>query len=330
MYPVQKKPLFILAPMFEVTDTVFRQIVVDCAAPDIFFTEFVNVDGLQSKGRSALMKYLRFSDTEKPLVAQVWGTNPDNFYKTAKEAVAMGFAGVDINMGCPVKNVVKKGCCSGLIENRDHALEIIRATNEGAAGKIPVSVKTRLGFREVDFSWHELLLRQNLSMLTVHGRTAKQMSTPPADWEAIKTVREIRDRVAPETLLIGNGDIESHQQGLELANRHGLDGVMVGRGIFHDPFIFADESPWESMPKADRIALYKKHVQLFAKTWEHDDRPVVTLNKFCKIYINGFDGAKEIREQLMQARSSTELLALLDELSQTRFESTDLRGLSYV
>lgn len=312
MYPVSKRPLFLLAPMFEVTDSVFRQIVADCAAPDMFFTEFVNVDGLQSKGRPALMKYLRHTDRETPLIAQIWGSDPENFYKTAKELVNLGFAGIDLNMGCPVKGVVRKGCCSGLIEHRDQALEIIKATQEGAAGKLPISVKTRLGFREIDFSWHELLLRQKLSMLTIHGRTAKQMSIPPPNWEAINTIREMRDRIAPGTLFIGNGDIENHQHGLELIERYNLDGVMIGRGIFHDPYAFADDSPWQLLSKNDRIELYKKHVRLFAETWRGEDRPVVTLNKFCKVYINGFDGAKELREQFMKAGTTEELLCILE------------------
>jgi tRNA-dihydrouridine synthase len=315
MYPEHTKPLFILAPMFEVTDTVFRQIIAGCAPPDMFFTEFVNVDGLQSKGRDILMRYLRFTKKELPLIAHIWGSNPENFYKMAQEIVDMGFVGIDLNMGCPVKDIVKRGCCSGLIEHRDHAVEIIKATQAGVAGRIPVSVKTRLGLKEIDFSWHELLLQQGLDMLTIHGRTQRQMSGPPANWEAIRTVRELRDRIAPDTLIIGNGDVLSRQQGLALAQQYGLDGVMVGRGIFHDPFIFAQESPWQSLDPVERIALYKKHVTLFAETWGHTDRPVVTLNKFCKIYISGFDGAKEIRERLMQARSTVELLELLDSLS---------------
>lgn len=316
MYPVSSRPLFVLAPMYEVTDTVFRQIVADCAAPDLFFTEFVNVDGLQSKGRPVLEKYLRFTEKERPLIAQIWGTNPENFYKTAKELVDRGFAGIDLNMGCPVKGVIRRGCCSGLIEHREHALEIIKATQEGAKGKLPVSVKTRLGFKEIDFSWHELLLQQNLSMLAVHGRTAKQMSIPPANWEAINTIREMRDRIAPDTLFIGNGDVQNRQHGLELIERYHLDGVMIGRGIFHDPYAFATESQWELLSKEDRIALYKKHVELFVKTWGENGRPVVTLNKFCKIYINGFDGAKEMRERLMQAKSGNELLGLLEVFSE--------------
>lgn len=305
------KPFFVLAPMDDVTDTVFRQVVADCAAPDLYFTEFVNVDGLQSPGRDRLLKKLQFTAKEQPLIAQIWGKNPDNFRKTAAELVEMGFAGIDLNMGCPEKVVVKNGCCSALINNRELAVAIIKATQEGAAGRVPVSVKTRLGFNEIDFTWHELLLQQNLSMLTIHGRTRKEMSEVPAHWDEIGKVRELRDRIAPSTLLVGNGDVESRRQGEELAQKYGLDGIMIGRGIFHDPFAFSQDSPWPSFTKEQRIELYAKHVRLFAKTWQNNERRIVTLNKFCKIYINGFDGAKELREQLMAANSAEKLLSIL-------------------
>lgn len=305
------KPFFVLAPMDDVTDTVFRQIVAATAPPDLFFTEFVNVDGLQSPGRKALLKKLQHTAQEQPLIAQVWGKNPDNYYKTAQELVAMGFAGIDINMGCPVKAVVQNGCCSALMNNRDLAVKIIQATQAGAAGKLPVSVKTRLGFNVPDLSWHELLLQQNLSMLTIHGRTTKQLSEKPADWQMIGEVRALRDRLAPATLIVGNGDVQSRQQGLELAGQYTLDGSMIGRGVFHDPFVFAKQSPWPAYGKERRVALFTKHVKLFAETWHGQERNINTLNKFCKIYINGFDGAKELREQLMQAQSAQELLDLL-------------------
>ncbi len=159
--------------MDDVTDTVFRQVIAACAPPDLYFTEFVNVDGLQSPGRPALLKKLQFSPREKPIIAQIWSLKPENFRQTAAELVNMGFAGVDINMGCPEKTVVKNGACAGLMHNRDLAVEIIKATQEGVAGRVPVSVKTRLGFTEIDYSWIELLLHQNLYMLTVHGRTIR-------------------------------------------------------------------------------------------------------------------------------------------------------------
>ena len=316
------KPFFVLAPMDDVTDTVFRQVVADCAAPDLYFTEFVNVDGLQSPGRGRLLKKLQFVGSEKNLVAQLWGLKPENFQKTAEQIVdgtfarefglpeGANFVGIDLNMGCPAKSEVKSGACAALINNRELAVEIIKATQAGA-GDIPVSVKTRLGFNEVDLSWHELLLQQNLSMLTIHGRTRKEMSKVPAHWDIIGQVRELRDKLAPGTLIVGNGDVMTHQQGLELATEHQLDGIMIGRGIFQDPYVFAVESPWEERSKEQRIALYAKHVQLFSETWDEAERRIATLNKFCKVYINGFDGAKEMREQLMNAASTQDLLKLL-------------------
>ncbi len=307
------RPFFVLAPMDDVTDTVFRRIVAECARPDMFFTEFVNVDGLQSLGRPRLMKRIQFTDQEQPIIAQLWGNDPEKYRKTAEELVAMGFAGIDINMGCPDKTVVKNGSCSALINNRDLALEIIQATQEGAGAEVPVSVKTRLGFNTIDLSWHEFLLQQNLVMLSIHGRTRKEMSDVPAQWDHIGEIVKLRDRLAPQTLIIGNGDVKDRRHGLQLAKEYNVDGIMIGRGVFHDPFAFAEQSPWEQYTKEQRVAIYKRHVTLFAETWTDEDRRIATLNKFCKVYINGFDGAKELREKLMAARTAEELLALLEQ-----------------
>lgn len=308
------KPFFVLAPMDDVTDTVFRQVVVECAAPDLFFTEFANVDGLQSPGRPKLLKKLQHTSKDQPLIAQLWGLNPENFYKTAQEIVngELGtFAGVDLNMGCPAKSEVHNGACSALINNRPLAEEIIRATQEGAGGKLPVSVKTRLGFHEIDLTWHEFLLQFKLNMLTIHGRTKREMSKVPAHWDEIGQIRELRDKLAPATLIVGNGDVESRSHGLELAKKYKLDGIMIGRGVFQDPFVFKGNDSWEHYPKEQRIELYTKHVKLFADTWKNGERPIHTLNKFCKIYISDFGGAKELREELMAATTTEELLQIL-------------------
>lgn len=305
------KPFFVLAPMDDVTDSVFRQIVADTAAPDLYFTEFVNVDGLQSPGREKLLPKLRKTAKEKPLVAQIWGKNPENYYKTTLELKEMGFVGVDINMGCPEKNIVSNGCCSGLIANRELAGEIIDAVQRAAGEDFPVSVKTRIGLKEIDMSWPEFLLSKKLNMLTIHGRTQKEMSKVPVHWDKINEVRQMRDRLCPSTLIVGNGDIKTRQEGLKLAEQYSLDGIMIGRGIFEDPFVFAQQSPWANYTKQQKMDLYRKHVELFAKTWQNGERRLHTLNKFCKVYINGFDGAKELREQLMNAQSTEELLSLL-------------------
>lgn len=305
------KPFFVLAPMDDVTDTVFRQIVASTAAPDLYFTEFVNVDGLQSPGRKKLLPKLQLTQKERPIIAQIWGKNPENYYQTAKELVEMGYDGIDINMGCPDRAVVKNGCCIALSENRELAGEIIAAVREAVGDHFPVSVKTRLGLRHVDMSWPEFLLQQKLNMLTIHGRTAAEMSKVPAHWDLINEIRQRRDDISPATLIVGNGDVQNRQHGLELTEKYKLDGIMIGRGIFDDPFSFAIDSPWPVYSPEQKIALYRRHVELFAKTWQHNERKVVTLNKFCKIYVNGFEGAKELREQLMQAKTTDELLTLL-------------------
>jgi nifR3 family TIM-barrel protein len=306
------KPFLVLAPMYDVTDTVFRQVIASTAPPDLFFTEFVNVDGLQSEGRKEVVKRLKHSKKEKPIIAQIWGLKPENYYKTAKELVEMGFDGIDINMGCPDKAVIKNGCCIGLMNNRDLAVEIIQATKKGA-GDLPVSVKTRTGFNSIDLSWHELLLQQDIAMLSIHGRTKSEMSKVPANWEVIGQIRELRDKIAPDTLIVGNGDVMNKAEALELSKKYQLNGIMIGRGVFSDPFVFADNSPWEAYPTKKRVELFKKHIELFKETYG-DTKPTKILNKFCKIYIHNFNGAKEQREKLMAASSTEELLAKLDSI----------------
>lgn len=318
------RPFFCLAPMDEVTDTVFRQMVTSCAAPDIFFTEFVNVDGLMHpEGRKQLLKKLRFVPSEGKVIVQLWGLKPENF-RTVAEQIADGtiarelglpagvnFYGVDLNMGCPAKSEVKAGTCSALIKNRPLAKEIIDATKDGLKGRLPLSVKTRVGFSEVDMSWIGFLLDQKLDMLIIHGRTRKQMSKVPANWDLIGKARWMRDKMGSKTLIVGNGDVLSRAQGEELAHRYKLDGIMVGRGVFHDPYVFAKDSTWSEASREERIALFRRHVELFAATWQGNERAVVTLNKFCKVYIQSFDGAKELREKLMVCRSTEELRSRL-------------------
>ncbi|MCX6727288.1 MAG: tRNA-dihydrouridine synthase [Candidatus Saccharibacteria bacterium] len=339
------RPFFVLAPMDDVTDTVFRQMIATTAAPDLYFTEFVNVDGLQSPGRPKLLPKLVATASEKPLIVQLWGKTPGNYYKCAREIAngtfaleiaamypnikenEINFAGIDINMGCPAKPVVQNGCCSALINNRELASEIIIAVQQGSAeglkeagrgdevGDFPVSVKTRLGWNEIDFSWHEHLLSHKLNMLTIHGRTRKEMSKVPNHWDAIGHIARLRTSLSPDTKIIGNGDIVTRDQGLQLAEDYGLDGLMIGRGVFHDPYVFAESSPWGNMTPQQKIDLYTSHVKLFAETWKNQERNIVTLNKFCKVYIEGFPGAKEFRERLMDAESIENLLSMLESSS---------------
>ena len=324
-YDTLYKPFFVLAPMDDVTDTVFRRMVAQSDAPDIFFTEFVNVDGLQSPGRPKLLKKLLHTADEQTLVAQLWGKNPENFRKTAAELADPSselnqtfvgrFVGIDLNMGCPAKSEVNNGTCSALINNRPLALDIIHATQEGAGDMLPVSVKTRLGFSTVDMTWPELLLQQNLAMLTMHGRTRKEMSKVPAHWDLIGEVRQMRDDMGlkGKTLVVGNGDVRDRQHGLELAEQYDLDGIMIGRGVFTNPFCFDldPEGRWQALGREDRLRMFRQHIELFAATWQNNERPIHTLNKFCKIYVSDFDGAKELREELMAAQDTAMLLRIL-------------------
>ncbi len=315
------KPFFAMAPMDDVTDTVFRRLISSCAAPDLCFTEFVNVDGLMSPGRKRLLKKLDYSSDEPPLIAHIWGLDPDNFYAVANQiasgeladelGLTKNFAGIDINMGCPVKQVVKMGACSALMNNLQLAQDIIESTKRGAAGRLPVSVKTRLGFNRIDPDWSKFLLGRDLALLTIHLRTTKEMSRVPAHYEELTRIKHERDSLAPTTLLMANGDILTHAQGKNLAARYGLDGVMIGRGVFHDPFVFAANSPWEHVSANDKIKLFAKHLALFADWSDNPDKAVLRLNKYAKIYLNGFNGAKELREKIAVARSVRQMQAAL-------------------
>lgn len=311
------KPFFALAPMEEVTDTVFRQIVVLAAGADVMFTEFVNVEGLMSKGRKALEQRLKFSSNELPLIAQIWGLIPENFYKAAKYLVRLGFSGIDLNFGCPQKDVIKKGLCIALINNRKLASEIIQATKEGA-GKLPVSVKTRIGLNEIiTEDWIGFLLQHNLTALTIHGRTAKEMSTALVHWDEIARSVKLRDKISPKTLIIGNGDVESIDQGLKFVKQFRVDGIMIGRGIFKNPWVF--EKPGKMHTVEERLKLLLKHAEIFEKTWGSSKNWAI-LNKYFKIYCQGFPKAAELRQKLVGINRVDEIKLLIkDYLDQKIF-----------
>ncbi len=313
-----KLPLFILAPMDDVTDTVFRQIISSCASPDLCFSEFVNVEGLMSDGRKRLLRKLERSKDEPPLIAHLWGLNPDDFEEIADQ-VASGklakeiglednFGGIDLNMGCPVRAVTRMGACSALMNNRDLAQDIIESTKKGAKGRLPISVKTRLGYSEIDPSWTQFLFSQNLDMLSIHLRTVKEMSLTNAHHEELERIKQERDSLSRGTLLIANGDILSRGQGDKLINKYGIDGVMIGRGVFHDPYAFSKESPWPKFTARERAELFMTHLKLYESWADKPNKGVSRLNKYAKIYINGFDGAKELRTELALAHSVQQML----------------------
>ncbi|MFC1646695.1 tRNA dihydrouridine synthase [Patescibacteria group bacterium] len=310
-----EKPFTALAPMDDVTDTVFRQIIAGCAKPDVMFTEFVNVEGLNSIGKNKLMSKLKFDKCERPIIAQIWGKIPENYYKVTQMIVKLGFDGVDINMGCPVKVVVKNGCGSAHIDNPKLAGEIIQAVREGVAStgnNIPVSVKTRIGTKRiVTEDWISFLLEQKLDAIIIHGRTQLEMSKVPVHWVEIGKAVKMRDKMKINTVIIGNGDVTTIKEVQKKAKEYGVDGVMIGRGIFNDMYIFSKKLKVYS--KKEKINLLIKHLNIYKKTYGENGRFKV-LKKYFKIYISGFDGASEIRTRLMETKNIEEARSVIKEI----------------
>jgi tRNA-dihydrouridine synthase len=305
------RPFYILAPMEAVTDVVFRHVVAQAARPDVFFTEFTNASSYCSPaGVHSTRGRLSFTTDEQPMVAQIWGNKPHEFSQMAHGLAEMGFAGIDINTGCPDKSVVKGGAGSGLIKTPELASELIASAKEGG---LPVSVKARLGYSYVE-EWHDWLahlLRQDIANLTIHLRTRKEMSKVPAHFELIPEIKKLRDEIAPQTLLTINGDIRDRQHGEELVAQYGVDGVMIGRGIFHNPFAFELEKKEHS--REELLALLNLHLDLFDKySQELESRHYDPLKRFFKIYIRDFPGASELRDQLMHTKSTNEARALIN------------------
>ena len=313
------RPFISLAPMEDVTDVVFRQVVARAGRPDLFYTEFTNTDSFVSPlGKHSALRRLQFLPSEQPIVAQIWGNKPESFAKTIPELKAMGYQAVDINMGCPDKAVVKSGGGSALIRNPELAGEIIRVAKQAG---LPLSVKTRLGFSRVDEwrDWLSLLLQQDLELLTVHLRTRKEMSKVEAHFELIPEIITLRDQIAPQTKLAINGDVLNRTQALELAHQYNLDGVMIGRGVFQNPFCFTDKIPTQN----ELLDLLKLHLNLFDKHNTDGAKKFAPLKKFFKIYLRDFDGAKDLRARLMLTDSTAEVRQILAD-----FEAGKLARLS--
>ncbi|MCE5130938.1 tRNA dihydrouridine synthase [Staphylococcus saprophyticus] len=305
------RPFFVLAPMEDVTDVVFRHVVSEAGRPDVFFTEFTNTESYcHPEGVHSVRGRLTFTKDEQPIVAHIWGDKPDHFREMSIGMAEMGFKGIDLNMGCPVPNVATKGKGSGLIQRPEIAAEIIQAAK---AGGIPVSVKTRLGYSEIDEwrDWLRHVFEQDIANLSIHLRTRREMSKVDAHWELIGEIKKLRDEIAPDTLLTINGDIPDRKTGLELAEKYGIDGVMIGRGIFHNPYAFEKE-PREHTSE-ELLGLLRLHLDLFDQYTENEPRQFKPLRRFFKIYVRGIRGASELRHQLMSTNTTDDARKLLDE-----------------
>ncbi|QIA07719.1 tRNA dihydrouridine synthase [Draconibacterium halophilum] len=316
-----KSPVFSLAPMEDVTDTVFREIVMGMAAPEklhLVFTEFTSVEGMNHPvGRERVSERLIVNDSERALlkklnikiIAQIWGRDPEIYHNIAKYiSENYDFDGIDINMGCPVKKVFKIGACSALIGEPERAKEIILATKE--ATHLPVSVKTRTGIKEhITENWIANLLEVDPAAIILHGRTQRMQSDGDANWDEIAKAVQLKKNLKPHIPVHGNGDLFSYQQGLDRVSQTGVDGVMIGRGIFQNPWFFNPEK--EEISMHDRIEKLLAHTRLFEETWS-PDKNFNILKRFYKIYLNSFPGAAKMRADLMEVKNYDEVYRYFD------------------
>ncbi len=311
-------PLVVVAPMADVTDVAFRSMIAKYSnmgeidgGPDVMWTEFVSANGLCSNGREILKRDLEYSELERPIVAQLFTSTPENMRQAAVLCRQLGFDGIDINMGCPDKSIEKQGAGAGHIKDWKTAQAVIRAAQEGA-GNIPVSVKTRLGYNKVEImQWLPKLLECNIPVLTVHLRTRKEMSKVDAHWdmmpEIVKLVREMTGEVKDGgTIILGNGDITSVKDGKEKARITGCDGVMIGRGIFGTPWFFNEAEFEKGKSVEERLRILVEHTKLYEEKLG-DIKSFAIMKKHYKAYVNGFDGAKELRMELMECNNAKEI-----------------------
>jgi tRNA-dihydrouridine synthase len=346
------KPFFALAPMADVTDAAFRQIVAKASrhgepggGPDVFWTEFVSADGLMQGGREVLQRDLSFTKGEHPIVAQIFGSNPKNIEGAAKLCADLGFDGVDINMGCPDKSIEKQGAGACMIKSPDIAVTVIRAAKRGAPN-LPISVKTRVGYNKVELdTWIPVLLKENIAALTIHARTRKEMSKVPARWEFVKEVVRMRNTLGVPTKIIGNGDVMDLLDGEKKARETGCDGIMIGRAIFGNPWLFDRNRkilqkgswnlPWyarflptrfakkfnggdarytiSAVSIGERLTMLVAQATLF-ESLLGDIKSFSIMKKHVKAYIHGFPGSKELRMKIMdEAVDAQSLRNIIEE-----------------
>ncbi len=341
----KNKPFFVVAPMADVTDAALRRLIAKYGKPAVMWTEFVSANGLMSAGREVLKRDLVYSEEERPIVAQLFSSDPEKMEGAARLCAELGFDGIDINMGCPDKTIEKQGAGAGMIRTPEIAVQIIAAAKRGAGG-IPVSVKTRVGYNSVQIEeWIPLLLKQDIAALTVHARTRKDLSKVPAQWGYLKEVVALRDKLAPQTVIIGNGDVTSLADGTEKALATGVDGVMVGRALFGNPWFFdehramvatlpkkqpklvrafrflsrffetkrsAPQSAIRPITVEERLNVMVEHTKLFEELLG-DIKSFSIMKKHYKAYCTGFAGAKELRVELMEAKNAADVERLVKE-----------------
>jgi nifR3 family TIM-barrel protein len=310
------KPFFVLAPMADVTDAPFRRIIAKYGKPDVMYTEFISADGLFLGGKDALVKDLEFTDEERPIVAQFFTSNPECMKKAAELAVELGFNGIDINMGCPDKKIEKQEAGASLMKNPKLAKELIQSAKSGAGG-LPVSVKTRVGYNKDELDqWLPILLEAEPAVITIHARTRKQMSKVPADWSYVRRAVEIRNRVQNinsdnqySTLIVGNGDVIDLKDARKKARESGADGVMLGRAIFGNPWLFDNNK--SEMSIKEKLKVLVEHTKLFEKIAPQKNFSI--MKKHYTAYVHNWNGAKELRIKLMGAKNIKEVENIINK-----------------
>lgn len=356
---IEKRPIVVLAPMADVTDVAFREMISIYSrssqpngGPDVFWTEFVSANGLDSPGQDALLKDLQYTENQRPIIAQIFSANPDKMYNAAKLIVKLGFDGIDINMGCPDKAIEKQGAGASMIKTPEIAVNVIKAVQRGIIDGaqefnksiIPVSVKTRVGYNTIQINeWIPMLLGCNIDALTVHVRTRKEMSSVPANWELMRDVIKLRDKIAPNTIVIGNGDVMDLSHAQDLYNKYGVDGVMIGRAVFGNPWIFDWDrvvvkrpirlpsfiykiipNKWikkllgsarytaSAVPQKEKMQVLLEHAKLYDEKLG-DVKSYSVMKKHFKAYCHGFSGAKELRVKLMNTNNVSELEIVIND-----------------
>lgn len=304
------KPIIVLAPMADVTDAAFRRIIAECGKPDVTWTEFVSADGLiraTPEGKRKLMRDLVYTEAERPIVAQLFSAHPEYMEQAAALVRELGFDGVDINMGCPDKSIERQGAGAAMIKDPENARAVIRAAKKGA-GLLPVSVKTRVGYNKVELDrWIPEILSEEPAALTIHARTRKEMSLVPARWEHVAEAVALRDKAGVDTLILGNGDVRTVEEARSKVKETGADGAMLGRAIFGNPWLFSGAAVPEP---EERLRMLSRHIGLFHELLG-DIKSYAIMKKHYKAYVSGWDGAKEIRDRLMETTSAEDAITAI-------------------
>lgn len=354
-----RKPIIGMAPMDGITDASFRHMVCKYSRPSVVFTEFTNVEGL-ARGATEMLKSFIYEEKERPIVAQIFGVEAESFYKAAVMLCAMGFDGIDINMGCPASKVAVKGAGAGLIQNSELAKKLVGEVRRGILdwsegispeaagvhpdiiseigkmmrdGRVPdtadcigrrgggrqgraarnggrmaaISVKTRIGYNSnIAEKWVAELIKAGSDCICMHGRTLKQGYHGEADWDALRGAARICREAG--VLFLGNGDVASMEDALEKIEKYEVDGVLVGRALMGNPWFFGGKEPDVKM----RLKAAKEHAKYFAKL---GDRPFHNIRKHLAWYIKGFEGAKELRMELMKVENYEDVEKIIDKFT---------------